>query len=335
MNSSSSSANTVSTVRGCDPAIPQGTLDHTAPEAYGWLVFIAVFSIITCPLTIVLNALVIIAVTTKHQLNTNTNIALACLSTTDLAMGVIGQPLSISKTIAELQGNTSGTYCVRTLLATIALRVLSSLSLSHLAMMNVESYIAIKHALKYETIVTKNRLVCLSSLLWVAELPLTVPLSVVDNKLYFRVDNFVTFFYIATIFFCQVLLYHETSRHQKQIANQQVSLEAREKFLKEKKASKLTATVLFFLILCYLPFIVARALVSNHVINSVNLAYIALFTGRAAAVLNSLLNPIIFCVRIKQFRVTVIQLMFKKDHTEAENIDKRVFGRVNHAIALQ
>ena len=159
MNSSSSSANTVSTVRGCDPAIPQGTLDHTTPEAYGWLVFITVFSIVTCQLTIVLNALVIIAVTTKHRLNTNSNIALACLSTTDLAMGVIGQPLSTAKTIAELQGNTSGTYCVRTLLATIALRVLSSLSLSHLAMMNVESYIAIKHALKYETIVTKNRLV--------------------------------------------------------------------------------------------------------------------------------------------------------------------------------
>ena len=168
-------------------------------------------------------------------------------------MGVIGQPLSISKTIAELPGNTSGTYCVRTLLATIALRVLSSVSLSHLAMMNVERYIAIKHALKYETIVTKNRLVCLSSLLWVAELPLTVPLSVVDNKLYFRVDNFVTSFCIATIFFCHVLLYHETSRHQKQIANQQVSLEAREKFLKEKKASKLTATVLFVLMLCYFP----------------------------------------------------------------------------------
>ena len=89
MNSSSSSANTVSTVRGCDPAIPQGTLDHTTPEAYGWLVFITVFSIITCPLTIVLNALVIayqsVIVTTKHRLNTNTNIALACLSTTDLA----------------------------------------------------------------------------------------------------------------------------------------------------------------------------------------------------------------------------------------------------------
>ena len=244
-------------------------------------------------------------------------------------MGVIGQPLSISKTIAELQGNTSGTYCVRTLLATIALRVLSSVSLSHLAMMNVERYIAIKHALKYETIITKNRLVCLSSLLWVAELPLTVPLSVVDNKLYFRVDNFVTSFCIATIFFCQVLLYHETSRHQKQIANQQVSLEAREKFLKEKKASKLTSTVLFVLMLCYLPFIVARALVWNHVIKSVNLAFIALFTGRATAVLKSLLNPVIFCVRIKQFRVAFIQLMFKKDHTKAENIEKRVFGRVN------
>ena len=148
-----------------------------------------------------------------------------------------------------------------------------------------------------------------------------------SNKLYFRVDNFVTSFCIATIFFCQVLLYCETSRHQKQIVNQQVSLEAREKFLKEKKASKLTATVLFFLILCYLPFIVARALVSNHVINSVNLAYIALFTGRAAAVLNSLLNPIIFCVRIKQFRVAFIQLMFKKTTRKLKTLRNEFFWK--------
>ena len=72
MNSSSASTNTVSTVLGCDPAILQGTLDYATPEADGWLVFITVFSIITCPLTIVLNALVIITVTTKYRWNTNT-----------------------------------------------------------------------------------------------------------------------------------------------------------------------------------------------------------------------------------------------------------------------
>ena len=96
MNSTAAS-DTARIALGCDPIIRHGTLDPKAtPEAYGWLVFIAVISAITCPLTIVMNALIIIAVKTKPRVKTKSNIALACLSTTDLAMRVIGQPLFIS-----------------------------------------------------------------------------------------------------------------------------------------------------------------------------------------------------------------------------------------------
>lgn len=192
------------------------------------------------------------------------------------------------------------------------MRVLSIASLSHLAMLNVERYIAIKRPLRYETIVTEKRLICLSALLWISVLLLNVSSSFIDQKLYLAVDNGMIFFCVATIVLCQVLLYHETRRHQKQIATHQVSAEAREKFLKERKAFKVTVTVLFFLILCYLPSIVARTLISYSVINSVNLAYVALSTSLTTAILNSLVNPIIYCVRIAPFRVAFIQLMSGK-----------------------
>ena len=241
----------------CDPAIPYGFLDETTMWAYGWLIFIAVINIIACPFTAVMNALVIIAVKTKHRLKTKSNIALACLSTTDLTMGVIGQPAFIAWVIAQLQGNTSSTYCIKTVLSRLALRVLGNLTLSHLAMVHVERYIAIKHSLQYETIVTENRLVCLSALLWIILLPLIVPFSFLGDKIIsIIVDVIIISLFVATVFVCQVVLYYETSRHKKQIANQQVSLESREKFLKENKAFKLTATVLFCLILCYLPLVV-------------------------------------------------------------------------------
>ena len=265
-----------------------------------------------------MNALIIIAVKTKNQLRTKSNIALACLSTTDLAMGVIGKPLYISEVIAELQGYTSSTYCIRTLLATIVWRVLGIASLSHLAMVNLESYIAIKHALRYETIVTEKRLTCLSALLWIILLTITVSLSFFDENTYLKVDTTTLSLCITTIIFCQVVLYHETRRHQKEIASGQFSMEAREKFLREKIAFKLTTMILFSsLIFCYLPFIVARILISKSVINSVNLAYIALFTGRTVAIFNSMVNPIIYCVRIRQLRVAFIQLLFRKSSTEA------------------
>lgn len=52
--------------------------------------------------------MIMIAVKTKHRMKTKSNIALACLSSTDAVMGVIGQPLSfISWMIAVLQETLS------------------------------------------------------------------------------------------------------------------------------------------------------------------------------------------------------------------------------------
>ena len=80
------------------------------------LVFITVTTIITCPISTGLNTLIMIAVKTEHRVKTKSNIALACLSSTDAVMGVIGQPLFISWVIAELQGNTFSTYlCTNTI----------------------------------------------------------------------------------------------------------------------------------------------------------------------------------------------------------------------------
>ena len=133
MNSSKTSQ-TESAVHGCG-LTSQGTVDHTSSEVYGWLVFITVISIIKCPITAVLNVLIMIAVKTKNQVRTKSNIALACLSSADADMGVIAQPLSIGWLIEELQGNTSGTYCVLIGSARAVLRMLGIASLFHLAMM--------------------------------------------------------------------------------------------------------------------------------------------------------------------------------------------------------
>lgn len=95
MNSSETSQ-TESAIRGCG-LTSQGTVDHTSSEVYGWLVFITVISIITCPITALLNVLIMIVVKSKNEVRTTSNIALACLSSTDAVMGVIGQPLFIDR----------------------------------------------------------------------------------------------------------------------------------------------------------------------------------------------------------------------------------------------
>ena len=314
MNSSETSQ-TASTGRKCG-LTPQGTVNDISSEVYCWLVFITVISIITCPVTTVLNALIIVAVKTKNQVRTKSNIALACLSSTDAVMGVIGLPLFSAWLIVELQGNTFGMHCELIGFTRTSLRLLTIASLLHLAIVNVERYIAIKHSLRYEIIVTEARLIGVSALLWT----ITLLLTFLPGNNYVQYDIGLTSLCIASIFSCQVVLYYETRRHEKKIALQQVSVEAREKFLREKKALKQTTTVIFFLIICYLPIIISRVFISTFaVLNSVNSVYFVHFTGVFFVISNSLLNPIIHCVRMKKFRLALKELVFSKGNIQAEN----------------
>ena len=314
MNTSETSQ-TANTGRECG-LTPQGTVNDISSEVYCWLVFITVISIITCPVTTVLNALIMVAVKTKNQVRTKSNIALACLSSTDAVMGVIGLPLFSSWLIVELQGNTFGMHCALIGFTRTSLRLLSIASLLHLAIVNVERYIAIKHSLRYEIIVTEARLIGVSALLWT----ITLLLTFLTSNNYVQFDIGLTSLCIASIFSCQVVLYYETRRHEEKIALQQVSVESREKFLREKKALKQTTTVIFCLIICYLPIIISRVFISTFVVlNSVNSVYFVHFTGVFFVISNSLLNPIIHCVRMKKFRLALKELVFSKGNIQAGN----------------
>ena len=182
-----------------------GTLDHTTTMAYVVLVLMTVVSIMICPITTVLNALVIIAVKTKPRLQTMSNIALACLATTDGIMGVIGQPLFIAGVVGAIKEN-----CLLTASSKYVIRLLITASLLLLALINVERYIAIKHSLQYITIVTKTRLICSSAVLWFISLLLTVPFAIINNTIYLKVSNISFLFCIVVIIFCQVVLWRET-----------------------------------------------------------------------------------------------------------------------------
>ena len=302
-----------------------GRLDSSTTEAYVVLLFIAIMNKITCPVTTVLNALVLFVVATKQRLQTMSNLAVGCLATTDGMMGVIGQPLFIVWIVTVLQGEAN---CIKRELSASAVRILGTASLIHMALMNVERYIAIKHSFAYITVVNKSRILCSSVIIWIGAIIITIPLSITNFNIYLIVNNITLSLCITIIFYCQVVIYFEIRRHEKEIAAQQVSVEARQKFLKEKKTFELTTTIVFF-ILTYSPIIVVRMLITRSVIDSVNVTYIAIYTAIFLVILNSLLNPVIYCVRLRQFRVAFIEVVFRKSNAQAEEIEMLVFGTLN------
>ena len=293
-----------------------GTLNESTREAYTVLLYLIIINVLSLPLTGVLNGLLIFAVKNKPRLKTTSNVALACLATTDCVMGVIGQPFFAVQLAVLLQGKGSRSYC--TLLATSVnvLRVLGVASFFHITVMNIERYIAIKHSLKYKTLVTDGRLLRGSAFVWVVvSFSPTVPLSFIDNDIYLVVNNTTGCLCMAIITFCQIVILLETRSLRKRIAVLHVSPKERQKFLKDKRAFQLTTIILFVLVLTYSPLFVVRILITNSIIYSKNGSYISLMSAIFAAILNSLINPIIYCIQIREFRVAFIKILCRRRTT--------------------
>ncbi|XP_078384756.1 adenosine receptor A1-like [Oculina patagonica] len=311
-----------------------GKLDDTTTEAYAVLVFLIVCAIITCPLTTLFNVLVIVAVKTKPRLKTKSNIVLGCLAVTDGLTGVISQPWFVAMRISTLKGDTSEEYCFLEKLTRNIIRLFCAASITHLVLMSVERYLAIRHSFVYTTMVTKARILASSALAWIITLAATIPLVITDNEMYLTTNNTFLALWGAIIISCQIAVYVEVRRHQKQIASHQVSVEARRKFLKEKKALKLTTCVILILLLSYLPIFFVRILLVTSTISGVNTSYICFYTASFVTILNSLMNPVIYCVRMRQFRVAFTEILLRKSYTDAyaEHFKLRVFGTLLNTV---
>ena len=193
-----------------------------------------------------------------------------------------------------------------------------------------ERYVAIKHPFQYTLIVTEARLLVASLLAWVLSVTVHILLAA-DAVVFFSINSTVIGLSTAIIVFCHCSVYLETRRHEHQIAVQQVTTEARKRFEKDRKAFKVTSIVIGVLILCSTPLIFCRSVLFQLYIPSLNNFYIIIFLASTVVFFNSLLNPK-SCIRIRQFRVAFIELIFRNvNFARAEEIERQWFGEPNAA----
>ena len=288
------------------------------------------FNALTCPLIIVLNIMVMVAVKTKRQLRTKSNIALACLSTTDLAVGLLVQPFHIIHASFLLIGQRNIFCNLIKSTTTLTTKCLTA-SFTHLVLLSAERYVAVRHPFTHENQVTEVRIIIASTLSWVTVLlfPTEEPSKPKPDFM----KTFIVFIAVpallcfpAMIYF-NCVVYKEVRRSEKQIAANQISLEAKEKILKNKKAFYTTVVVLLAAFLCYIPiniFLVIFA--SNTERESSDGGETAIFLLPLISVLNSLFNPLIYAVRIRHFRLAFIQLLTRKSIAQAEEVYRKIFG---------
>ena len=324
MNSSSDTSPT-----GCEADLVFGKrLQHPSSLSVAFFMFLIIVNLLTFPVT----ALVVISVQTKSRLRAHkSNVLLAFLALTDFIVGILVQPAFAAVLIMLLLNEPRG-YCVLKVLRHVTFVV--NASLFHLVLLTGERYIAMKHPFSYLTFVTEGRLLFASAMAWFLSISHSV-LLLLSKPVYLRCVGISSILSFAVISFCHVTVFGETRRHERQLAAQQATSEAREEFERNKKAFKLTSIILVLLILFVLiPGTLPVVLISYREFTP-EAVYLFFSFTMSLVFLDSLLNPIVYALRLRQFRVAIIELLFRTVNiVDAEEIEMRFFGVPNAVVRV-
>ena len=308
--------------------------NHTniTSDVYSVLAITTAFNIFTLPSAILLNSLVIVAVKTKRHLRTKSNISLACLATTDFAVGLIVQPLVITNFSLFFIGSSPQTMTSTFVWVSSAVgQTCTAASLLHLLLMSGERYLAIKHPFAYENgLVTEARIIMASNMAWIcAAIAYGIRASIFQE-----ISVVIILAVISTVVYCHVVIYKEVRRNTQQIIANQVSLAVKEKLLKNKRAFNTTVVIVLTLFLCYIPIWIWLILfIFFNRENSSDLGQIAFFPIIFLQALNSSINPLIYTARIRHFRVAFFQMVMRKTLAQAEELEKKMFGANRVGVA--
>ena len=283
------------------------------------IIITVVLTILTCPLTILLNVLVIVAVRRKRYLHQKRHVLLACLAVTDLLVGAVCQPLMVVSYLQHILG--VGPICLIDFTVNNIVTITCGASLFHLVIISCERYVAIKHALRYTTLVTTRRVTAAVIVAWVFPLLVSAGLRVlqkVTGKANERSSldgitiSVIIFGSLLAILFFQGVVLLESRRIRKHIKAHLISEATAKELLKKDKAAITTTIIVAALFVCYAPQIAFFGIVSTAYNIQRSVFFTVLCLMNLLLTFNSLVNPIIYCVRTQEFRRAFRELLHLK-----------------------
>ena len=299
------------------------TNDNTSTEGSHDATSIETTIIVNCsimalliPISIIGNSLVLAAITRTPSLRSPSIVFLCSLAVSDLIVGFIVQPLYIASELTK-------SYIVKYLAETIAYAA-CGFSLFTITAISVDRFVAVYYHMRYPTLVTTLRAMLLSVILCVV--------NVLASLIYFW-NRTVYLFVVATgICICLLIstvsfirIFRIVRRHQVQIHAQQQAVQSPNAAMNNnmaqlKKSAMNTFVFYIFMILCYFPVVLSLYIYNLSFKNWTN----AWNFADTATLMNSSINPILYCWRLRELRTAVVktarQMLCKSSTEWTENI---------------
>ena len=281
-----------------------------------WSSYIAncVFNAFLCYTTIMLNIITIHAIRKTSSMPTPLKILLLSMAVSDLGVGLVVQPLYIARLLIQSTSNTanSAVYKSTSLAFLIPANFLSFASFFGVTALSIDRFLAIHLHLRYQELVTPKRVVASVISTWIFSAFLSL-MRLMGLK---KKERFVV--YAATDILCLVttaLLYFKLYLVVKHHANQIQALQVQQAGQSEQTSNALrlrkfalsTFYVYLVFLVCYLPQVCNYVATTIHGSNTLIRSYTR-FTF-TIVFLNSSLNPLIYCWKMKQIRHTLMNML--------------------------
>ena len=278
-------------------------LEGLTDKISGQLIFILVLNSLLSVSAFLGNALILIALHKESSLYPPSKLLLRCLATTDLCVGLIAEPLTVTCLISVL--NEHWNMC-RYISAAgfITGNILCGVSLFAITAISVDRLLALLLGLRYRQVVTLQRTFGVVIALWFV--------STVFSAMFFW-KPIITFWYgtvgiplgLLTSILSYTKIFLTLRNHQNQVQDhvRQPNKTNQLNIARYKKAVSTAVWLQLTLVVCYLPFGVVTALATSGGPSSS--VYKAWYYAVSLVYLNSSINPILYCWKIEEVRQSV------------------------------
>lgn len=251
------------------------------------------------------NAVAILALRRTLGLPKNFKLLLLSMAVSDVGVGLLVQPLYVATIVSRHNRLIITSYFMAT-------NFLCATSLLGVTALAADRFLAIHLHLRYHEFVTYKRVVFVVILIWISSAVIGL-LPLWKSLVSFAFVPVITIVGLVVIAIFYLKIYLAVKYHTEQIAAMQASNggeineEMQLKAAKQKKAAVTIFCVYVWLMICYLPnlIIICISLADESLITS---QYMTTFTD-FLVFLNSSLNPLIYCWKMKHVRHAVKNML--------------------------
>ena len=278
----------------------------------GYLIFISAFNVLLAICSSLGNTLILIALHKETTLHAPSKLFLRSLAITDLLVGVISEPLTITYWMSAVRKRQDD--CYNALFTSfIASYLLWGMSLLTLTAISVDRLLALTLGLRYRQVVTVKKACAFVIMFWIVSI--TCSAMYAQNV---RITIWYSHIVIPVSFFTSVSSYTkifwELHRHERQVRGNIIQREQSSNSssapLNISQYRKGVSSVIWLQVavaVCYLPHGIITALWT--------------YSGQSSAIIvlrqltltpvyfNSTLNPLLYCWKISEVRQLVKELL--------------------------